>query len=254
MKSLFPLILLFSLNLHAANDLEQVARVQALVERREAVLNGPNCWNAALYSRGLVEGVRHVDGPEFTAWLSSPLCTEVPEDQATSGDVVALRRVTREGKLVKGPYGAEIHGYLLGSDGWGFTKNGTNRKDSYHFEESASIIRLYQTSNLKECRMLGIPKEACHLKAQYFRCDPAALSWDDSLTALVSKLSTLEQRLHAFYFDETRTSEERSAFKQAMSLEIRGLRNEFTLVGEKAPAWQLELIDGRLASAAVFLF
>ncbi|HRO68568.1 MAG TPA: hypothetical protein PL182_13435, partial [Pseudobdellovibrionaceae bacterium] len=222
---------------------------------REAARNGPNCWNAALYSRGLVGGIRHVDGYEFTAWLSSPLCKEVPAEQAAGGDIVALRRVTLDGRLVKGPYGAEVHGFLLGSDGIGFTKNGTNAKDIYQLQDAASIFQIYQSVNKRDCRLLGLPKEACQLRAQYFRCQASPPVWSENLRGFEEKISALEKRLHEFYFDASLTREDQNAFRTSVSAQLRTLQKELSAVNaSEAPAWQVELLDARLASAGVFLF
>jgi hypothetical protein len=133
-----------------------------------AALNGPNCWDGALLAAGLVSGVRHVDYDEFSAWLSSPLCEEVEEKSARAGDIVALRRARLDGRLVPFPYTAEIHGYYLVAPGLAFTKNGTMKTDGYQLQDTASIHANYERVNKKDCRMLGLPKELCAMKAQYF--------------------------------------------------------------------------------------
>lgn len=254
MKTILALFLFFGSSALAANSLEDVARIRALVNR-EAARNGPNCWNAALYSRGLVEGIRHVDGHEFTAWLSSPLCEEVSAEQATAGDVVALRRFTTDGRLVKGPYGAEIHGFLLGDDGIGFTKNGTNAKDIYQFQDTREIFRLYQSINQKDCRLIGFPKEACQLRAQYFRCDPSRLEWSEHLQDLERKISALERQLHGFYLNSSLTREDQDSFRTTFPPQVKVLQEELSaLEALDIPAWQWQLLDARLLNAGVFLF
>lgn len=162
-------------------------------------LRGPNCWNAALLSAGLVNGVHHVGADEFTFYLEGPLCHEVPFDQSLPGDIVAFRRATRDGRLVNGPYGYEIHGFTLAGGGMAFTKNGTATGDRYQIQSLESLRQDYEKTNRRECRQLGLPAEACHLKIQTFRCGPGPAEIPVPLREIEEGILALERDLHEFY-------------------------------------------------------
>lgn len=227
-------------------------RAQAMVGKF-ATLSGPNCWNSALYATGLVRGIRHVDYAEFTAWLASPLCEEVEEKAAVGGEIVALRRVRGDGRLVDFPYTAEIHGYLLLAPGTAFTKNGIGKGDGYEILSTEAIRVQYESTNRQECRILGLPKELCQMKAQYFRCSPDARSASPAgLKAIEEKVDAFEADLHRFYTENPPASldEERSRIKQRAD----ALEAELDAAAATDSGWQIELLRLRLVSDRIVQF
>lgn len=211
-------------------------------------LSGPNCWNSALYAAGLVSGIRHVDYDEFTAWLESPLCAEVPESGAESGDIVALRRVSQGGRLVDFPYSAEVHGYLLLSSSIAFTKNGTAKSEGYQFQDISSLHAKYERLNKHECRVLGLPKELCHMKAQYFRCSPSV----SAPVGIEGKVLALETHLHRLYSGEyspESLEDEKLSLKKAADLIEAELNSSDT-----DNSWKRDLLRLRLMSSRIFQF
>jgi hypothetical protein len=228
-------------------------RAQELVGKY-ASFSGPNCWDSALYSAGLVTGIRHVDFSEFTAWLESPLCEEVGEKSAAAGDIVALRRARSDGRLVEFPYSAEIHGYLLLAPGMAFTKNGTSSGDGYQVQDTASLHANYEAVNRKDCRILGLPKELCGLKAQYFRCSPvSSLANSEPLKAIETRLVELESELHRLYTGELRPSSPEEE-KARIKLAVDSLTEQLNAAAADDHGWQTELLRLRLVSARIFQF
>lgn len=244
-------ILLFTSSLRAAPELPP--RAQAL-NGKFAVLHGPNCWNSALYSVGVVSGVRHVDYAEFTSWLESPFCQEVEEKSAAAGDIVALRRARSDGRLVTMPYSAEVHGYLLAAPGLAFTKNGTSKGDGYQLQDTASLHANYETVNRRECRILGVPREFCGMKAQYFRCSPVlSLGLPGSLKAIEEDLVKLEGELHRLYMGEL-PLDSLDADKARIKLKVDSLSSKLDAAAADDDTWQIELLRRRLVSARTVLF
>lgn len=247
------LLFLFLFASAAEADSALPERAQQLVGKF-AALNGPNCWNSALYGAGLVSGIRHVDYEEFTAWLESPLCREISEKEASSGEIVALRRMRSDGRLMAFPYTAEIHGYLLLAPGLAFTKNGTMKGDGFEIQDTASLHAKYETANRRDCRMLGLPKELCLMKAQYFRCAPdSTVSPPAHLKAIEAKVESLEAELHRLYtgkFTPASLEEEKARLKQA----VDSLQAELDAAAAEKPDWQTELLRLRLVSARILQF
>lgn len=250
---MISLILLLVLSAFSRAEPTLPPRAQELLGKF-AVLGGPNCWNSALYSAGLVSGVRHVDYEEFSAWLDSPQCAEVSAESATGGEIVALRRARADGRLVNFPYTAEIHGYFLLAPGSGFTKNGTSAAEGYQIQDTASLHAKYESVNKKDCRMLGLPKELCGMKAQYFRCFPSsAKSLPANLIAIEQKVKAFEAELHRLYTGESAVASlesEKARIKQA----VDALVIELDAAAAEQSDWQTEMLRLRLVSARIFQF
>lgn len=247
------LVSLAIITLSAQAEVSLPPRAEKLVGTYSS-LHGPNCWNSALYSAGLVSGIRHVDFSEFTAWLDSPLCEEVEEKAAVAGDIVALRRARGDGRLVDFPYTAEIHGYLLVAPGLAFTKNGTGKGDGYQVQDIPSLRLNYETVNKQDCRVLGLPKELCRLKAQYFRCSPApSLALSAPLKAVEAGLAELEEELHRLYTGKV-TPPSLEAEKARIKQKVDFLSVQLDAAAADDHSWQTELLRLRLASARIVQF
>lgn len=130
--------------------------------------NGPNCWNSALYLSGIVNEIREVPNNEFRSVIESQRCQEVAEP--ITGDIVALRRTGAEGRPLKYALHSEVHAYTYQDEDNGLTKNGFSKKAPYIEQTHNQIYHLYKNVNRKDCRILGVPKEYCHLNTFYYRC------------------------------------------------------------------------------------
>jgi hypothetical protein len=147
------------------------------------------------------------------------------------------------------PYTAEIHGYYLLAPGLAFTKNGTMKSDGYQIQDTASIHANYEKVNKKDCRMLGLPKELCVMKAQYFRC-----SSDTSVAdAFEGKVNALEADLHRLYTGEI-TPASLEAEKESIKRRVDALTAELDAAPLTGNSWKTELLRYRLISARTLQF
>lgn len=148
----------------------QAAKMKKL-KNRKAALEGPNCWNSATYLAGLSQGVHHTYASEFANLLGSELCKSVPLEQAEAGDIIALRRINRNGRLLPAAFASEVHGYTLISTGLGFTKNGVSAKAPYEEQPMDQIFNKYRSSNHRDCKQFGIESRDCKLTEMAYRCE-----------------------------------------------------------------------------------
>lgn len=131
---------------------------------------GPNCWNSATYLANISEAVHHTLGSEFAFVIDSPLCKQISKEEMKKGDIVALRRFNKSGKLLPAAMFSEVHGYTYLGDGKGFTKNGVTETAPYQIQTTAEIFNFYKSSESKNCKMNGIDREHCNLKEVAYRC------------------------------------------------------------------------------------
>ncbi|WP_374027903.1 S8 family serine peptidase [Bdellovibrio bacteriovorus] len=140
------------------------------LEGRSAQLEGPNCWNSATYLAGISRGIHHTVASEFANVLESPLCTPVSRAEAQTGDIIALRRVNRNGRVLPAAFASELHGYTQLGSGMGFTKNGVMPQAPYEVQNTEHIFNKYRSSNGRECKKLGIEPQDCRLVEMAYRC------------------------------------------------------------------------------------
>lgn len=109
--------------------------------------DGPNCWNTALrpvlheYAGG--EHPRYTHSTEFTSWLESPLCEQIPERKhqynSSRSRVIAMREQS----------GEEVHGYLkCSAKGAAFHKPGSSKLSLIEHSLQKSIRDLYNFDDL----------------------------------------------------------------------------------------------------------
>ncbi len=140
------------------------------LQGRSAALDGPNCWNASTYLAGISKGIHHTVGSEFANVLESPLCTQISREEAQAGDIVALRRVNRKGKVLPAAFASEVHGYTHLNSGIGFTKNGVMPQAPYEVQSSEHIFNKYRSADGRECKKLGFERQDCRLVEMVYRC------------------------------------------------------------------------------------
>lgn len=105
-------------------------KIERLLQRQYATLNGPNCWNAALYFIGALPHVRYTSAAEFDSFLRSPKFRKInPDEFLLPGDVVAL-------------YGANKHqhAFVYLSDDLFLHKNGPFAGESYQLTDISNVL------------------------------------------------------------------------------------------------------------------
>ncbi len=141
-----------------------------VLKGRHAKVEGPNCWNASTYLAGVSQGLHHTFASEFANIVDSPLCQRVPLEQAEAGDIIAFRRLNRNGKVLPAAFASEVHGYTLIAPGLGFTKNGVSALAPYQEQPSQEIFEQYRSQEGRECKKLGIERQDCRLAQLAYRC------------------------------------------------------------------------------------
>ncbi len=100
------------------------ARVAGILGLR-APAEGPNCWNTALYVRGIASALRHSSSREFSHWMSSPLCRALgAREKPAPGDIIAIRELSG---------GSEFHGMIYVSERLAFHKESVAPDSAYEF-------------------------------------------------------------------------------------------------------------------------
>ncbi|MBC7396776.1 MAG: hypothetical protein H7333_04965 [Bdellovibrionales bacterium] len=149
--------------------------------------DGPNCWNTALVSAGILPHLRGTEADEFKYWMSSPLCTELKAgEKPEAGDVMAIRS----------SYGStEEHAFIYGTEELSFSKKTFEAAEPYRMLSTDEIYG--RPFNVKrECRALG--RTDCETQVHAFRCiNMKQYLSDKALNARVSSLSALVESIEA---------------------------------------------------------
>jgi hypothetical protein len=213
--------------------------IRALTGMR-ANCDGPNCFNAAFVTSGVLDRIRHVGSDETSALLESSRCSEVPiGDTPAPGDLIVIR----EGKQL-------IHGFTFISPELVFSKANLSAKSAYEFASLDSVLADFNVP--ARCR--GIPAHAAEQldcartkRSSFFRCredsrprDSASFSaWRKSINSMecavagaisvgspsspleFSQLRTLLESNQALYESVRKTSPENEAERSELTL-MRG--------------------------------
>jgi len=174
MKSLilFAMVILnfcWSDNSNAQVSAPVRARLDFLVNKTSKV-EGPNCWNESTYVAGISKGLHHTTGNEFGFLMDSPLCAPISLETAQAGDIVALRRVDRNDKVIPVSMISEVHGYSYVDSKMGLTKNGTMKENAYELMSHDDIYSFYRKSEYVTCKQFGLERVDCKLRTFAYRC------------------------------------------------------------------------------------
>jgi hypothetical protein len=169
--------------------LDVTSTVPTLVGKLQGVtplVSGPNCWNAALVSAGMVPYLRYVDGWEMRFWMNySGLCYEPPANVAAQpGDIIAIRQrqaPTQENPNPQDP--SEVHGMVYVTDQLVFSKNGAGNTNPYSLQVADDVFgQVYGVR--PECRsIVGTPNaghQCANGYANLFRCKSAGEFLNDN--------------------------------------------------------------------------
>lgn len=253
-------------HLKAARELAKeimLERLARALKNKKSALSGPNCWNSALYLSRLTSGIHHTTDTEFRYIIESPLCqkVEIPK----SGDVIALRRVGSSGRILRGPLFSEVHGYTYLNTDRALSKNGTDASVGYDVLANDEVLKYYQRTDKRSCKINGIPREHCNLVREYYRCDSLESfllkhPWPTNAhRTFYEKLTRLEQEVGKRYLDD-QSREDAKAFKQFIQNEVGALRVELEqlsaqeLTLSREGVFLMELMDMRLESLRVTQF
>ncbi len=249
-------------NLQAARELAKkfvIEKRAKKIEGKKTVLSGPNCWNSALYMSGVNKGIHHTTGEEFRFLIESPLCKRVESPQL--GDVIALRRVSKSGSILRGALFSEVHAYTYLESDQVLSKNGTDADVAYEKTNLEEVFNFYQRADKRACKISGIPREHCNLIKEYYRCHSLAESFEDpAVQTLYQKVVALEERVGEGYFlEESRVRAQ--AFKSDIQNSVDQLQEELASLipeGDSGPNNALQFLSDyleyRLASTRVTQF
>jgi hypothetical protein len=119
---------------------------------------GPNCWNTALVSAGILSAPGFASPEEMSFWMASPLCRPLHAAEAPRpGDIAAIRDEK----------GAEVHGFVYVSDELAFSKNYLTAASPYALQSPADVFGEYPVPAL--CRTSG-GSAGCPAYIDLFRC------------------------------------------------------------------------------------
>lgn len=105
---------------------------------------GPNCWNYALYSAGLVNSLRNVEENEFTFFIKSRLCHKLQDQDAIKPGQIGAIQDIENNKVIQN------HAFVFLGPEAVLTKNGPY------------VAAAYQVMSLKN--LLQIPSYQLHPK------------------------------------------------------------------------------------------
>lgn len=196
---------------------------------KKTSLAGPNCWNSALYMSGVNKGIHHTSEDEFRFILESPLCEKI--DKSEVGALVALRRVSAKGNILKGARFSEVHGYTVLENEGVLSKNGTSVEVGYEKLTNSEVFEFYERGDKRACKITNIPREHCNLTREYYRCHSLETylshnPWpSEELRLLYMKVNDLELKADSIYLSQN-LSEESTLIKERLQSEVDTLDKE----------------------------
>jgi hypothetical protein len=154
-------------------------------------VTGPNCWNYALYSAGLVDSIRNVDDTEFHFLIESPLCQKLSGEATYWPGQIGVIRDQESYSHIK-----ENHAFVYLTPNKILTKNGPFRESVY---ELTSLQKLLQISafHLGPGRFLS--RYQCTSLSSYFR--------DKKINPHLLKIAEIKIKFEVYYANVIRKKE-----------------------------------------------
>ena len=108
---------------------------------------GPNCWNMALVTAGLLPSLRESSSEEWRHTLDSPLCRELgSNEKVEAGDLGSIETRARDSV-------GEVHGFTYLTETLVFDKRGIALRAPYLLESVESMLKSYPLGKFEhECR------------------------------------------------------------------------------------------------------
>lgn len=136
---------LFAFNQELANELHKTS----------SHIEGPNCWNGALYVSQVVDSKKFTS-PEEWEYILDNHCQEV--DVPSYGDIGRIQDYL----------GVEVHGFIYIDHESIFAKHGKAIKDGYKFMSFENMLFYY--GRTRECRTSNRHDKDCYNRIRYYRC------------------------------------------------------------------------------------
>ncbi len=171
-------------------------------------IDGPNCWNGALYVAEVIDSKRYVDPSEWLTLLKLN-CTEVQYPK--EGSI---------GRLYSDK--AEVHGFIHLSDSLIFAKHGMDVKDGYKIMSYKEMLGQYGKS--RECRISGSDAPECYHHLKYYNCYRSQ--------AMRSTLQFFGKKLEELIFSEETSKNLRETCEDSSFLKREDILSEMILLLE----------------------
>ncbi len=130
---------------------------------------GPNCYNSALVTAGILPHANYTSRVEMNFWMNSPLCREKDlSEEISPGDIIAIK-----------DNGQFYHGMVHISENLIFSKNGNSTNGHYYFDTQKSLYSDKGYDIKKECERIPLNRDEntnqCQRSVHIFSCQ----TWDD---------------------------------------------------------------------------
>lgn len=135
-----------------ANNLDQIG----LLDGTTSNVDGPNCWNGALYMAGTTPSKRQFLPEEWLFHLKA-YCEKIEEPKR--GDV---------GRIFH-PQDGEVHGFIYLDEETIFAKHGLTTMYGYQVMSKEEMMNSY--GRTRQCRIDRDFSAACFHQIEYYRCE-----------------------------------------------------------------------------------
>lgn len=125
------------------------------LDKTSSHIDGPNCWNGALYAANVLKTKRFINPEEWLISLREH-CQEV--ENPIAGDVGRLFHKTD----------GEVHGFIHLDESSIFAKHGESSQHGYQIMSYAEMLKQY--GKTRSCRMSGSDDPSCIHELKYYRC------------------------------------------------------------------------------------
>jgi hypothetical protein len=191
--------------------------------------DGPNCWNAALISTGILKSTRPVTKPEFWFWMNSEYCKALPaSEKPRTGDI---------GSLFWKHWG-NYHSFMRIDDNTVFSKNGPEIKDKYKVQSYESMFFDNYKEMAKTCKgsEQNLKNKGCEFEVVHHRCRPLENNFFAGVKEIKNtsdQIDGIESRLSKWMVNSESLSEsEVSAAFEALGTHLTQVRAQ-KLEGQK---------------------
>lgn len=131
----------------------------AKLNNQSALIDGPNCWNFALRSAGLVKSLRYTEPGEVNSLLNSQMCKSVPNNKVQPGDLA----------FVKNSFGEHIHAYVYITPNILFAKHAQTAMYNFKLMPMKEMLKSYERT--RHCQIKNLHHKDCYNHTVYFRCE-----------------------------------------------------------------------------------
>lgn len=123
--------------------------------------DGPNCWNLALVTAGVLPALRYSTSDEMSFFMNSPLCRELSQhEKKQPGDIGAFRTDQKK---------TEFHGFMWISDSLVYSKNGYTKSSPYAVQSFKKMEEGY--NRVRKWICYENSTKNCDLELVNFRCE-----------------------------------------------------------------------------------